>query len=158
MKKLITLLSFVLVITVVKAQQPTPTTDQTQVQTTPATDTTTTATTSTTNDKQCHGVTKACPIPCTDKEMKKCKGKSKDCCAGHDAKTSASTTTSSESLSAEQVNNGAVQVATPDESKKKQCAGKNGKSCCQGASKASAVNTVPQAQPANDTPQGDSPK
>ena len=146
MKKLISVLSLVLIITAAKAQQ------TTEINQTPATNTVSPATG---NDKQCTGVSKDCPIPCTAESKKKCKEKSKASAANsEDSKVSSNSST--ENMSAEHVGTGSTTISTT--SSDKQCKGKEGKSCCHGASKASAINSTPQVQPASAVPQDESPK
>ena len=147
MKKLLSILSIMLIITVVKAQQTTGAINQA-----PATITTNTTTG---NDKQCHGVTKDCPIPCTAASEKKCKDKSQTCTAHADG-ANASSNSATESMSAEHVSSGSAVISTTNSDDK--CKGMKGKSCCKGMSKASALNTVPQVQPANEPAQEAAPK
>ena len=122
MKKLIAVLSLMLLINIVNAQ--TSTTNQA-----PAT-TTTSATTDT---------------HCTGKE-KKCKGKDKDCAAKCEAAKTSADGTSTQTMSADHASNGAVSAPAG-----KSCCdtkGKKEKSCCKGMSKASAVSAPAPEQPA----------
>ena len=140
MKKLLGVLSLVLIITVTKAQQTTGSSNQA-----PALIVT---------GKQCTDASKDCPAPGSTASEKKHKNKSKSCTAQCES-SKASSGSSAESMSTEHVGAGSTVISTS--ANDKQCKGK-GKSCCQGVSKASAINTAPQVQPASETPPGDSPK
>ena len=145
MKKLILLFSLVLLITTVKAQQ--------SNETNQAPSAATTITNS--NDvKECHGVSKDCPVPCTAANEKKCKGKEKDCTAHCEESKASSGTTGT--MSTEYVNAGAV--AAPATSACSDKKGMKGKSCCKGMSKASALNGAPPAAPVSETAPDASPK
>jgi hypothetical protein len=145
MKKILIVLSLMLVITVAKAQQTTGAISQVPVTTTVIG-----------TNKQCSGTSKDCAAPGTAASEKKHKDKSKSCaaqCEGSKASSSSSTGT----MSAEHVGTGSTVISTSASDDK--CKGMKGKSCCKSVSKASAIsNSAPQVEPASATPQGDQPK
>ncbi len=132
MKKLLTLLSFVLVITVVKAQQTAPAANQA-----PATSTSTSA-------KQSQGITKESNKSCTS-NGKCCKEMSKKDCAAHCTAASQSS-----SQAAPVIGTVNVQSSSP--------AGANSPGDMQISGSPSSTNAAPQVAPVNEPRQEDSPK